>query len=94
MDTTGNGDGGDDIADPHPRSFMPETLRSLVGDGSIPPPPLNMSPPMFWRYRKAQKHGEGGEKVDRPPRKPVRQVHLPPPSSHWLTRQSLIRTSS
>ena len=52
-------------------SFMPETLRSLVGDGSIPPPPLNMSPPMFWRYRKAKKHGEEVEKVDRPPRKPV-----------------------
>jgi hypothetical protein len=56
-------------------SFMPETLRSLVGDGSIPPPPLNMSPPMLWRHRqtkhKLAKAGEEGEHIDRPPRKKV-----------------------
>ena len=55
---------------------MPETLRSIVGDGSIPPPPLNMSPPMLWRHRKVKhqlaKTGEEGEHIDRPPRKKVR----------------------
>lgn len=72
------------IADAIP-SFMPETLRSLVGDGSIPPPPLNMSPPMLWQYRKVRRHhekyGEEQEKVERPPHKPVsslkrKSIHL------------------
>ncbi|KAK4686771.1 hypothetical protein P7C73_g3346, partial [Tremellales sp. Uapishka_1] len=55
--------------------FYPETLRSLVGDGSIPPPALNCSPTMLFQRRKmkraAKKMGEEGEHVERPPRKKV-----------------------
>jgi hypothetical protein len=53
--------------------FMPETLRSLVGDGSLPPPKLNASIKQLWYRRQAMKklREEGGEKeqVNRPPRK-------------------------
>lgn len=56
-------------------SIMPETLRSLVGDGSIPPPTLNCSPMVMYKRRQmakaAMKAGEEGEHVERPPRKKV-----------------------
>lgn len=59
-------------------SFMPETLRSLVGDGSIPPPPLSMSPGMYWHQRQMEKErkarGEEIEHVERPPAKRVRDI--------------------
>ncbi|KAK8861358.1 hypothetical protein IAR55_002177 [Kwoniella newhampshirensis] len=54
--------------------FLPETLRSLVGDGSIPPPAFNASPLQLMRRRKMEKalseKGEVGEEIERPPRKP------------------------
>ncbi|WWD16739.1 hypothetical protein CI109_101170 [Kwoniella shandongensis] len=54
--------------------FLPETLRSIVGDGSMPPPAFNASPLILLRRRKMKKElaerGEVGEKVKRPPRKP------------------------
>lgn len=54
---------------------MPETLRSIVGDGSIPPPSLNMSPIMLLRKRRMNRElkANGGEKehIERPPRRPV-----------------------
>ncbi|WWC87498.1 uncharacterized protein L201_002388 [Kwoniella dendrophila CBS 6074] len=59
--------------------FLPETLRSLVGDGSIPPPALNTSPIILLRQRKMKRElkekGEvEGEKVERPPRKPYQPL--------------------
>lgn len=57
-------------------SFLPETLRSLVGDGSIPPPSLSASPVELYQRRKlAKKMAETGEElepVQRPPCKPYR----------------------
>ncbi|ODN98058.1 hypothetical protein I350_07700 [Cryptococcus amylolentus CBS 6273] len=57
--------------------FMPETLRSLVGDGSIPPPPLNTSPIVLIQKRNAARKAaaanappEPVEEIERPPRKP------------------------
>ncbi|ORY25281.1 major facilitator superfamily domain-containing protein [Naematelia encephala] len=54
--------------------IQPETLRSVVGDGSIPPPPYCMSPIMLFRHRRMQKEmkkrGEEGQKIERPPQKP------------------------
>ncbi|WVQ77779.1 hypothetical protein IAR50_007469 [Cryptococcus sp. DSM 104548] len=57
--------------------FMPETLRSLVGDGSIPPPPLNTSPiVLIQKHNAARKAAaadsppEPVEEFERPPRKP------------------------
>jgi hypothetical protein len=60
---------------------MPETLRSLVGDGSLEPPTLNASPTMIYRRHKlakqAKERAEKGqvveevEEVIRPPRKKV-----------------------
>ncbi|WVQ62951.1 uncharacterized protein L199_001100 [Kwoniella botswanensis] len=50
--------------------FLPETLRSLVGDGSIPPPALNTSPIILLQQRRMKKElMEDEEKVERPPRK-------------------------
>ncbi|KAG8990670.1 hypothetical protein FRB94_013187 [Tulasnella sp. JGI-2019a] len=53
--------------------FFPETLRSLVGDGSIPPPTLNSSPIMLIKKRRmareAKARGDRAEKMERPPRK-------------------------
>ena len=37
--------------------FLPETCRKVVGDGSIPPPPLNYSVTDFIRHRKRKKTG-------------------------------------
>lgn len=37
--------------------FLPETCRKVVGDGSIPPPPLNYSVTDFIRHRKRKKAG-------------------------------------
>ncbi|WVQ78691.1 hypothetical protein IAT38_000778 [Cryptococcus sp. DSM 104549] len=58
--------------------FLPETLRSLVGDGSIPPPTLNSSPIMLYQRRKMERElrerGEEGEKVERPPPKPYQPL--------------------
>ncbi|ODO09248.1 hypothetical protein I350_02848 [Cryptococcus amylolentus CBS 6273] len=55
--------------------FLPETLRSLVGNGSIPPPKLNSSPMELYRNSKvSNKQAADGiqvEKVERPPRKPA-----------------------
>jgi hypothetical protein len=52
---------------------MPETLRSLVGDGSLHPPKLNSSVRQLWYRRQALRklREQGGEKehVNRPPRK-------------------------
>ena len=60
-------------------SLLPETLRSLVGDGSIPPPMINCTPMMYRRRRqeKRKAHEEGREcKVaDRPPRTPVSSLN-------------------
>lgn len=57
-------------------SFLPETLRSLVGDGSIPPPSLSASPVELYQRRKlAKKMAETGEELEpvhRPPPKPYR----------------------
>jgi hypothetical protein len=65
-------------------SLMPETLRSLVGDGSLEPPTLNASPTMIYRRHKlakqAKERAEKGqvveevEEVIRPPRKKVGPV--------------------
>lgn len=58
--------------------FFPETLRSIVGDGSIPPPTLNASPIMILqRKRKERELRAAGlepeeDDVARPPHKPVR----------------------
>ncbi|ORX37291.1 major facilitator superfamily domain-containing protein [Kockovaella imperatae] len=58
--------------------FFPETLRSLVGDGSIPPPMSNMSPMMLYKHSKmkrdVKKRGEEWEHTDRPPRKPYQPL--------------------
>lgn len=37
--------------------FLPETCRKIVGDGSIPPPPLNWSLTDVVRHRRRQKQG-------------------------------------
>ncbi|KAM0753667.1 MFS general substrate transporter [Meredithblackwellia eburnea MCA 4105] len=53
--------------------FYPETLRSLVGDGSIPPPALNTSPIILLQRRnmaRKAKTEEEQEEVVRPPKKP------------------------
>lgn len=59
---------------------MPETLRALVGDGSIPPPMLNASPQMCLQRRKMERelkaNGQEKEHVDRPPKKKVCPAHL------------------
>ena len=46
-------------------SFFPETLRSLVGDGSIPPPLLNCTPAVLLRRKREMKEirERGGEDV-------------------------------
>ncbi|KAM0753668.1 MFS general substrate transporter [Meredithblackwellia eburnea MCA 4105] len=61
--------------------FFPETLRSLVGDGSIPPPALNSSPVILYQRRKmAREAAERGEvegeqeEVVRPPKKPYKPL--------------------
>ncbi|WVQ73805.1 hypothetical protein IAR50_003386 [Cryptococcus sp. DSM 104548] len=58
--------------------FLPETLRSIVGDGSIPPPKLNSSPLELYRNRKLAKiqapAGTSVEQVKRPPRKPYQPL--------------------
>ncbi|EIW69113.1 hypothetical protein TREMEDRAFT_31494 [Tremella mesenterica DSM 1558] len=54
--------------------FLPETLRSLVGDGSIPPPALNCSPGVLLQRRRMQKANDDlapEEHIERPPRKKV-----------------------
>jgi len=38
--------------------FLPETCRKVVGDGSIPPPPLNFSVSDYIRHRRRKKRGE------------------------------------
>jgi MFS family permease len=38
--------------------FLPETCRKVVGDGSIPPPPLNSSVSDWIRHRRRRKRGE------------------------------------
>ncbi|KIV77876.1 hypothetical protein PV11_09654 [Exophiala sideris] len=38
--------------------FLPETCRKIVGDGSIPPPPLNWSVTDVIRHRKRHQRGE------------------------------------
>jgi hypothetical protein len=72
---------------------MPETLRSLVGDGSIPPPPLSMSPPMLWHRRQMKRElaKTGGEKehVERPPR-----IHVSQDESLATTRNLLDHADS
>lgn len=59
-------------------SLLPETLRSLVGDGSIPPPMINCTPMMYRRRRqekrKAKEEGTECRITDRPPRTPVGSV--------------------
>lgn len=61
------------------RSLLPETLRSLVGDGSIPPPMINCTPVMYRRRRqeKRKAQGEGTEcrVTDWPPRTPVSSMN-------------------
>lgn len=56
-------------------SLLPETLRSLVGDGSIPPPMINCTPQAYRRRRReekqADKEGRPPVLVDRPPKVPV-----------------------
>ncbi|WWC69009.1 uncharacterized protein I206_102945 [Kwoniella pini CBS 10737] len=60
--------------------FLPETLRSLVGDGSIPPPPLNTSPIILLQQRKMRRDlAEKGEieveeTIEKPPRKPYQPL--------------------
>ncbi|WRT65469.1 uncharacterized protein IL334_002412 [Kwoniella shivajii] len=58
--------------------FLPETLRSLVGDGSIPPPALSASPMILIQRRKMAKKlresGEEGEIIERPPKKPYQPL--------------------
>ncbi|WWC60004.1 uncharacterized protein I303_102567 [Kwoniella dejecticola CBS 10117] len=58
--------------------FLPETLRSLVGDGSIPPPALNTSPIILLQQRKMKKDlaekGEVEEVIEKPPRKPYQPL--------------------
>ncbi|ODN82263.1 hypothetical protein L202_02546 [Cryptococcus amylolentus CBS 6039] len=55
--------------------LLPETLRSLVGDGSIPPPPLNRTPIQVYQNHKTSKAraaaGLATKEVERPPRKPA-----------------------
>lgn len=50
-------------------SFYPETLRSIVGDGSLPPPALNASPIALWHMHQQRKAGIESEPVERPPHK-------------------------
>ncbi|KAL8276745.1 hypothetical protein RQP46_010854 [Phenoliferia psychrophenolica] len=57
----------------------PETLRSLVGDGSIPPPAFSLSPlQLLQRQRRSIKEGDDWEKasaqVERPTAKPFRPL--------------------
>ncbi|WVQ72078.1 hypothetical protein IAR50_001623 [Cryptococcus sp. DSM 104548] len=58
--------------------FLPETLRSLVGNGSIPPPKLNAVPTELYRHHKlANAQAAAGiemEQVKRPPRKPYQPL--------------------
>lgn len=58
-------------------SFYPETLRSIVGDGSIPPPALNASPMVLYHRHQQKKAGIEPEPVERPPHKPVRLEQRP-----------------
>ncbi|KIW20831.1 hypothetical protein PV08_01409 [Exophiala spinifera] len=45
--------------------FLPETCRKIVGDGSIPPPPLNMSLTDVIRHRRRAKKGRGFDEAER-----------------------------
>lgn len=46
-------------------SFFPETLRSLVGDGTIPPPLLNCTPAALLRRKRELREMEHrGEEVE------------------------------
>ncbi|GAA5932417.1 hypothetical protein JCM10213_005313 [Rhodosporidiobolus nylandii] len=76
--------------------FLPETLRSLVGNGSIPPPRLNQSLVSLWQERQRKKrHGssapDAASIAAKPPRKGWRDVNLLAPlklfgeKDIWLT---------
>lgn len=39
-------------------SFFPETLRSLVGDGSYPPPTINLTPLAMLKRKRQTRLGE------------------------------------
>lgn len=61
--------------------FLPETCRRVVGNGSIPPPKLNMSFTDYLRYRKRAK---AGIPVDTAKQQELRKnhgVHFPNPLS-------------
>ncbi|EHY52086.1 hypothetical protein HRR83_003348 [Exophiala dermatitidis] len=45
--------------------FLPETCRKIVGDGSIPPPPLNWSLTDYIRHRRRQKRGQGYDPAEK-----------------------------
>jgi multidrug resistance protein len=63
--------------------FFPETCREIVGDGSIPPPPLNQSLLSFLRERRLKKSGEDTSAffAERDRRAALRELHFPNPLS-------------
>ncbi|OJJ50237.1 hypothetical protein ASPZODRAFT_128863 [Penicilliopsis zonata CBS 506.65] len=53
--------------------LIPETLRSIVGNGSIPPPALNCRPTDWWRRMKAKRTEDvETQNVQRPEKKPYK----------------------
>ena len=69
--------------------FVPETMRGLVGNGSIPPPPMNMTPGMFIKHMKEKRRREAaGEEmpiIERGPQKAVSNSVVILSQTHDLT---------
>jgi hypothetical protein len=61
--------------------FFPETCRKIVGDGSIPPPPLNHSLVSYLRERRLRKEGREDVFEERDRRSLERNLHFPNPLS-------------
>jgi multidrug resistance protein len=63
--------------------FFPETCREIVGDGSIPPPPLNHSLVSYVHERRMKRSGEDCSAffAERDRRAALRELHFPNPLS-------------
>jgi predicted MFS family arabinose efflux permease len=61
--------------------FLPETCRKVVGDGSVPPPPLNNSVTDMIRYRRRKQKGIEVDKVKLAELRKNYRFRLPSPVS-------------
>ncbi len=55
---------------------VPETARNVVGNGSIPPPPINRTLLDVWQRRRGRGHHQGTSAMPQPP---TRKLHFPNP---------------